>query len=178
MGGMRWFLLGYPNQEVRQSLTDYILSFLTNSTVAQENNKFNLYEALIANNFDAIKQILQAFFSSIPHDWYRRNQLANYEGYYASIVYCYFAALGLDVCVEDATNHGRIDMTVKLGTDIYIFEFKVVELLAEGRALQQIKDKGYADKYRTQGARIHLIGVEFSSKKRNVVRFEVESDKN
>jgi len=108
---------------------------------------------------------------------YRKNQLANYEGYYASIVYCYFAALGLDVCAEDTTNHGRIDMTVKLGKDIYIFEFKVVELLAEGRALQQIKDKGYADKYRTQGARIHMIGVEFSCKKRNVVRFEVESDK-
>jgi len=176
MGGMRWFQLGYPNQEVRQSLTDYILSFLTDSTVVQENNKFNLYEALMAHNFDALKQTLQAFFSSIPHDWYRRNQLANYEGYYASIVYCYFAALGLDVCVEDTTNHGRIDMTVKLGAHIYIFEFKVVELLAEGRALQQIKDKGYADKYRTQGARIHMIGVEFSSKKRNVVRFEVESD--
>ena len=79
--------------------------------------------------------------------------------------------------VEDVTNHGRIDMTVKLGAHIYIFEFKVVELLAEGRALQQIKDKGYADKYRTHGARIHLIGVEFSSDKRNVVRFEVESDK-
>ncbi len=177
MGDMRWFQLGYPNQEVRQSLTDYILSFLTDSTVAQENNKFNLYEALIANNFDAIKQTLQAFFSSIPHDWYRKNQLANYEGYYASIVYCYFAALGLDVCVEDATSHGRIDMTVKLGTDIYIFEFKVVELLAEGRALQQIKDKGYADKYRTDGVTIHLIGVEFSSEERNMVRFEVESDK-
>ncbi len=177
MGDMRWFQLGYPNQEVRQSLTDYILSFLTDSTVAQENNKFNLYEALIANNFDAIKQTLQAFFSSIPHDWYRKNQLANYEGYYASIVYCYFAALGLDVCVEDATSHGRIDMTVKLGTHIYIFEFKVVELLPEGQALQQIKDKGYADKYRSRGATIHLIGVEFSSEKRNVVRFEVESDK-
>ncbi len=177
MGGMRWFQLGYPNQEVRQSLTDYILSFLTDSTVAQENNKFNLYEALMAHNFDAIKQTLQAFFSSIPHDWYRKNQVANYEGYYASIVYCYFAALGLDVCVEDATSHGRIDMTVKLGAHIYIFEFKVVELLAEDRALQQIKDKGYADKYRTDGATIHLIGVEFSSKKRNVVNFEVESEK-
>jgi len=177
MGGMRWFQLGYPNQEVRQSLTDYILSFLTDSTVVQENNKFNLYEALMTHNFDALKQTLQAFFSSIPHDWYRKNQLANYEGYYASIVYCYFAALGLDMYVEDVTNHGRIDMTVKLGAHIYIFEFKVVELLAEGRALQQIKDKGYADKYRTHGARIHLIGVEFSSDKRNVVRFEVESDK-
>ena len=81
------------------------------------------------------------------------------------------------MCVEDAIIHGRIDMTVKLGAHIYIFEFKVVELLAEGRALQQIKDKGFADKYRTQGATIHLIGVKFSSVKRNVVRFEVESDK-
>jgi len=177
MGGMQWFQLGYPNQEVRQSLNDYILSFLTDTTVVQENNKFNLYEALLANNFDALQQTLQAFFSSIPHDWYRKNQLANYEGYYASIVYCYFAALGLDVCVEDATSHGRIDMTVKLGRHIYIFEFKVVELVAQGRALQQIKDKGYADKYRIQGSTIHLIGVEFSSEKRNVVRFEVESDK-
>ncbi len=85
--------------------------------------------------------------------------------------------MGLDVRVEDVTNHGRIDMMVKLGVHIYIFEFKVVELLPEGRALQQIKDKGYADKYRTDGVTIHLIGVEFSSEKRNVVRFELESDK-
>ncbi len=177
MGGMRWFQLGYPNQEVRQSLNDYILSFLTDTTVAQENNKFALYEALLANDFISLKEILQAFFSSIPHDWYRKNQLANYEGYYASIVYCYFAALGLEVSVEDATNHGRIDMTVKCCSHIYILEFKVVELLAEGRALQQIKEKGYADKYRTQGVTIHLIGVEFSSKERNVVSFEVELDK-
>ncbi len=174
MGGMHWFQLGYPNQEVRQSLNDYILSFLTDTTVAQENNKFALYEALLANDFNSLKEILQAFFSSIPHDWYRKNQLANYEGYYASIVYCYFAALGLDVRVEDATNHGRIDMTVKCGSHIYIIEFKVVELFAEGRALQQIKEKGYADKYRTQGVTIHLIGVEFSSEKRNLVNFEVE----
>ncbi len=177
MGGMSWFQLGYPNQEVRQSLNDYILSFLTDTTVAQENNKFALYEALLANDFNSLKEVLQAFFSSIPHDWYRKNQLANYEGYYASIVYCYFAALGLEVRVEDATNHGRIDMTVKCGSHIYILEFKVVELLAEGRALQQIKEKGYADKYRTQGVTIHLIGVEFSSKERNVVSFEVELDK-
>ena len=178
MGGMRWFQLGYPNQEVRQSLNDYILSFLTETTVAQEKNKFALYEALLANDFSALKGILQAFFSSIPHDWYLKNQLAKYKGYYASIVYCYFAALGVDVRVEDATNHDRIDMTVKLGVHIYIIEFKVVELLAQGRALQQIKDKGYADKYRTPGAIIHMIGVEFSSEKRNVVRFEVESNNN
>ena len=53
------------------------------------------------------------------------------------------------------------------------FEFNVVELSAEGQALQQIKDKGYADKYRTLGQPIHLIGVEFSRASRNIVRFEV-----
>jgi len=39
---------------------------------------------------------------------------------------------------------------------------------------QQLKDKGYADKYRAEDLPIHLIGVEFSRKTRNVVGFEVE----
>jgi hypothetical protein len=58
---------------------------------------------------------------------------------------------------------------------LYLFEFKVVELTPEGRALQQIKDRGYADKYRAEGLPIHLIGVEFSREQRSVVGFEVES---
>ena len=44
-----------------------------------------------------------AFFSAIPHDWHRRNELARYEGYYASVFYSHFAAAGLDVAVEDAS---------------------------------------------------------------------------
>jgi hypothetical protein len=50
-----------------------------------------------------------------------------------------------------------------------------VELAPAGRALAQIKDKGYADKYRAEGRPIHLIGVEFSREQRTVVGFEVES---
>lgn len=51
----------------------------------------------------------------------------------------------------------------------------VVELTPEGRALQQIKDKGYADKYRARGEPIHLIGVEFIKASRNIVGFEAET---
>jgi hypothetical protein len=50
----------------------------------------------------------------------------------------------------------------------------VAELLPEGRALQQIKDKAYADKYRAQGLPITLVGVEFSREARNVSGFEFE----
>ena len=66
-------------------------------------------------------------------------------------------------------------MTVLFNGHIYLFEFKVVELAPKGRALQQIKDRGYADKYRAEGRPIHLIGVEFSREERNVVGFEVET---
>ena len=45
----------------------------------------------------------------------------------------------------------------------------------EGRALQQIKNKGYADKYRARGEPIHLIGVEFSKASRNILGFELET---
>jgi hypothetical protein len=66
-------------------------------------------------------------------------------------------------------------MAVRFNQQIYLFEFKVVELTPEGQALQQIKDKGYADKYRAEGLPIHLIGVEFSREQRSVVGFAVES---
>lgn len=89
--------------------------------------------------------------------------------------YSYFAALGLPIILEDATNHGRLGMTVRFKNYVYLFEFKVVELESEGGALQQIKDRGYAEKYRNEGARLHLIGVEFSRETRTVVRFEVET---
>lgn len=52
---------------------------------------------------------------------------------------------------------------------------KIVELAPEGRALQQIQDKGHADKDRAEGLPSHLIGIEFSRKRRGVVGFEVET---
>ena len=81
--------------------------------------------------------------------------------------------MGLDIRLEDTTNHGRIDMTVLFNAQVYLFEFKVVELIPEGKALHQLKDKGYADKYRARQEPIHLIGVEFSRESRSVVAFEV-----
>ncbi|MCE8014441.1 PD-(D/E)XK nuclease domain-containing protein, partial [Billgrantia desiderata] len=110
-----------------------------------------------------------------PHDWYRNNPIARYEGHYASVFYSHFAALGVNVTVEDASHHGKVDMTVDFAGHLYLFEFKVVEQLPEGSALEQIKAKGYADKYRAQGKPMHLIGVEFSRERRQIVAFEVEN---
>ena len=39
--------------------------------------------------------LFEAFFASVPLDWCRKNGLANYEGYWAALVYSHFAAAGL-----------------------------------------------------------------------------------
>jgi len=65
-------------------------------------------------------------------------------------------------------------MSVLFNGQIYLFEFKVVELLPEGKAIEQLKTKGYAEKYRSRKQPIHLIGVEFSKEERNIVGFTAE----
>ena len=121
----------------------------------------------------ALKEVFHAFFAGIPHQWHLRNDIAEYEGYYASVFYSYFAGLGLDVTVEDSTSRGRLDMAVRAGGHVYLFEFKVVEQAGAGTALAQLVERGYAEKYAGRGAAVHLVGVEFSSRTRNVERFEV-----
>ncbi|WP_245929729.1 ATP-binding protein [Leucothrix pacifica] len=175
--GNNFYELGYPNLEVYQSLNNSVLKQLVYDGGSQVKQRIQLSRLLRANNFDGLKSLFHGFFASIPHHWYSKNEIQNYEGYYASVFYSYFAALGLDVIVEDCTNLGRIDMTIRFNEQVYIFEFKVVELVPEGNALQQIKEKAYADKYRHLKQMIHLVGVEFSKVDRNIVGFEVEQAK-
>jgi hypothetical protein len=66
-------------------------------------------------------------------------------------------------------------MTVRFNQNIYLFEFKVVEFFPEGKAIEQLQTKNYAQKYQALNQPIHLIGVEFSKEKKCVVGFEVSS---
>ncbi|WPD21312.1 MAG: ATP-binding protein [Candidatus Electrothrix scaldis] len=173
--GEYWYRLRYPNNEVYQSLNTQLLKSWTPSQTSPLDNKRRLGQVLQANDFDAMRHLMTAFFDSIPNDWYRKNPIARYEGYYASVFYAYFASLGLDIVPEESSNKGRLDMAVRFNQQVYLFEFKVIELEPEGGALQQIKERGYADKYRGQGQPIYMIGVEFSREQRTVTGFEVET---
>ena len=174
LGGRTVYRLGYPNQEVRQSLNDSLSRYLAGDSTRQMANSIRLHELLEANDFAGLETLFHAFYASIPHQWYTNNDIARFEGYYASVFYSYFAGLGLDVTVEDGTSHGRLDMAVCFNANVYIFEFKVVEMEPGGKAMAQLKERRYADKYRHLGQPIHLVAVEFSKEARNLVAFEVE----
>ena len=171
-GSLTYYRLGYPNQEVRQSLNRSLLNHLTGNPTQQAEHIARLYDLLLVNDFAGLENLFKAFFASIPYQWHTNNDIANYEGYYASVFYSYFASVGLDIVVEDSSSHGRLDMAVRFNGNVYLFEFKVVELSPEGTAMAQLKQKRYADKYRDLGEPIHLIAVEFSRETRNLVGFE------
>ena len=171
-GSRIYYRLGYPNQEVRQSLNESLLNHLTGNPTQQAEHIARLYDLLLVNDFAGLENLFKAFFASIPYQWHTKNDIANYEGYYASVFYSYFASVGFDIVVEDSSSDGRLDMAVRFNGNVYLFEFKVVELAPEGAAMAQLRQKGYADKYRDRGEPIHLIGVEFSRETRNLVAFE------
>ncbi|WP_295887412.1 ATP-binding protein [uncultured Thiohalocapsa sp.] len=175
LGAMIQYRLRYPNLEVFAALNGALLEPLRGHHCSTGEQTARLYDLLLDNDFAGLAELFTAFFASIPNDWYRNNPIASYEGYYASVFYAYFASLGLDLTPEESSNAGRLDLALRFNGQVYLFEFKVVELAPEGRALAQIKDKGYAERYRGDGRPIHLIGVEFSRERRSVVGFEVES---
>jgi hypothetical protein len=169
------YTLSYPNREVEISLNASLINAYGGDEALAFNARIALIRALKAGETSHLRDHVHALFASIPHDWYRNNPLANYEGFYASVFYSHIAALGFGPRVEDATNKGRIDLAFGVGSRTYLFEFKVVDKGSEGKALEQLRAKGYAEKYREPGMEIILVGIEFSREARNVVGFEVAS---
>ncbi len=170
----RRYRLDYPNLEVRQSLGEALLEELLPAEAREETENLRLGELLAANDFKRLETLFRGIFAAIPHQWYASSPVAKYEAHYASVIHSCFLMEGLEPVAEDSGSRGRADMAIRAGDRVYLFEFKVVERGREGVALAQLREKGYADKYRRLGRSVHLIGVEFSREERNVVGFDCE----
>jgi hypothetical protein len=162
------YQLTYPNFEVKLSLNQYLAN-LGNSKNNYLKQKPKLRNCLVNNQFTELNEILTSHFASIPHDWYRNNKIAEYEGFYASVVYSYFTALGYDLVAEDATNYGRIDLSIAMPDKIILLEFKLSTNGDAASALAQIKAKNYAQKFVNSNKPIYAIGMSFDPVNRNVV---------
>jgi len=175
LGALIEYRLRWPNLEVQASLTGALLDRIAPTTHRPGTRVSRLYELLLANDFAGLERFFTALYDGIPTDWYPSNKIGRYEGYYASVFYAVFAALGLDLTPEEASNAGRLDLVLRFNGQVYLFEFKAVELAPEWRALQKPEDKDYAARFRGEDRPIHLIGVEFSRERRTLVGFEAAS---
>ena len=120
---------------------------------------------------EGLERELDALFAGIPYHNYTGNEIARYEGFYASVIYAYLQSLGYEMRAEDVTNVGRADLTMIMKDKIYIFEIKVD---TKESPIKQIKERQYYKKYENQNKPIYLIGIKIDSKERNIVGFEWE----
>ena len=178
------YTLDYPNLEVRQGFNRVLLERLTgmerltgNTTADRVFDNARLRSLLADGDTQGTRELFEAVYASIPDECYTRSETARFKGYYASVFYSCFAAAGLDVIVEDSSSLGCADMAVRTPRRVWLFEFKIVEASrAEAsqpsEGLQQMRERGYADKYRAEGVEVVLAAIEFSPEKRNIISFQ------
>jgi hypothetical protein len=170
----RFYTLSYPNLEVRTALNSTIFKrYLSDKPI----NVSSMYEAIGNKSMEQFEKAIHQLFASLPYNSYVNNDIQNYEGYYANVMYAYLAGLGIQFIAEDVTNLGRIDLTIATPdmSQVYIIEFKVVDNANQnGKALEQIKEKKYHEKYQEKADELILIGIEFSKEDKNISKFEWE----
>ena len=170
--------LGYPNEEVRfgflEELIPHYSSRLTRTNI--EPTIWNLYEWLNSGNLVDTMKLVEEVLAGILYGNIPNNETGRplREQYYQSVLYAVFRLLGLHAQSEVVCASGRIDMIVSTRKHIYLFEFKVTTEGSAEDAIAQIKERGYLKKIRATKRPIHLVGVSFDEKSRNVKEWKEE----
>lgn len=164
------YRLGYPNREVEASMLMYLIGEFSHDEPALTTPMVvHLYRAFRANDMPQVIKLIKSIFKNIPYHIFIREA----EAYYHSLIYLVFFYLGQYTQSEVSTNDGRLDCVVYSATHIYILEFKLDESAAI--ALQQIKARAYHEKYTADRRPKVLLGINFSSAKKTVDDWIVET---
>ena len=164
----RLYTLGYPNREVKTAFTESLLFAWTEVEEAISSHVLRLSRYLRDQDLEPFFEAVTAIFASIPYDIETKRD----EAYFHTIFYLMIAASGGKAQSSVLTSRGRIDLVVAFPDKTYIIEFKCNQSADAG--VKQIKDQGYVEKYRQSGKRIILMGINFSTEKRNLAAWKVE----
>ncbi|MCU0341204.1 MAG: ATP-binding protein [Spirosomaceae bacterium] len=165
-------LLGYPNEEVRQSYIERLTNaYAHNRFRSIKVLAFEMRDALQIANFSKVESIFNTVFKSIPYEiWQREN-----EHYYHALVHLTFRLLGIYAESQVQTADGRADAIVQVEKYVYAFEFKLDGSASE--ALLQIKERGYLQPYLYQGKTCIGIGLNFSKQDKKIEKLQWEEIK-
>ena len=164
----RFYTLGFPNKEVEEGFTDYLLPFYTN--IRQGESAFyigNFVRDLRIGRVDDFMRRMETMLSDTDY-----KIVGDSELYFQNAFYLISRMLGFYTEVERETSNGRMDMTVKTNDYVYIFEFKLNGSADD--ALRQIDEKGYAKPFALDNRKIIKVGINFSLKKRCIEEWKKE----
>ncbi|RMH83125.1 MAG: hypothetical protein D6681_17020 [Calditrichaeota bacterium] len=161
--------LGYPNREVKISFTEFLYNQLVPIGERGIRAQYRLLAAyLVKGELEAFVTTVNRMLAAIPYVHIQGQD----EHYYHTVFYLMLTAGGIAVHTEVLTSRGRMDMAVEAGNRVYVIELKCNQSAEE--ALHQIKERGYADRYRGKGRKVILLGINFDTGRREVSEWKVE----
>ncbi len=173
------YKLDYPNQEVRVSLNRGLLAHLSPKNQLPADEGRDLCTRLETGDITGFAATLRAYLSSIPYQWHATGDLARYAAWHAGLLHMAFRSIGVEVRAEEASSHGRADMVVRTGGQVFVLEFKVADSAdaadaALDAAFTQMRERGYAEGYRDHDGPVHLVAIACGREARNLLEVRAE----
>ena len=156
-GGKVW--LDYPNWEVEVALQEGMFYAYLGQAIGKDSPEWTLTRDMAAALQTGHCEAALAAFDRILHRVTYAELKAESNFQIALHLVCAMCQSVLRVEAEAPTRRGRADIVVETRDTFYVFELKLNKSAAE--ALAQIEDRGYLDKYETEGKRIVGIGLNF-----------------
>ena len=163
------YILGFPNNEVRQALYETVLPALTlRSTGGIQSTQSGLFLALQLGNLPQAMKCLKALIADVP---YSNKKLASMdmEERYRLIMSTIFNAIGCRVEVEKMIATGRIDMVVETTNFVYVLELKLSNNGGIDAATEQIRAKQYIEPFKADKRKVVALAIELDDKGKGLV---------
>jgi hypothetical protein len=159
--------LGYPNKEVGRSFTAHLIANMNGKNLDKANViLYQLTDSLESNDVEKFMQLLAGLFKSISYPLADKK-----ESTYHSVFFLVIKMLGFNIESEIMTIDGRIDCVMKTKACIYVIEFKTGNTK---KAITQIREKGYHQKYFSDPRAVKLLGIDFDVENKQIADWVLE----
>lgn len=168
------YTLGYPNYEIERGFSlNLIKSFSEEKITTPIIHRIK--KSLMNKDYDGFMEYMKSLFANIANINIPK-EIEEKEHFYHTIFYLtgvLFSDNNLGVYSELLTSEGRIDMLVETYENIFIIEFKCNQ--DAQKAIKQIKERNYKDRFQIKEKEIVLIGINFDTEKRNIGEYIIDS---
>ncbi len=151
------YRLDFPDHEVAETFNMRLLEYYGQvARGAGETLVDAFVDAIAADDLQTFMALFQSFLADIDYSLH-----LPYEKYYQTIFFVVFKLIGASIEAESRTNEGRIDAYIRTEKTVFIFEFKLNK--GARKAVRQIVDRRYYEKFQSCGQPMRLVGVNFDS---------------
>ena len=167
------YRLGFPNEEVERGFLKALIPYYIDTVRGDTGFRVTSFiEALREGNVNKFMELLKSLLAEVPYRAKKGEKI--YEERFRDVLFILCRLMGLRVQSELHTSVGRIDMTIETAHYIYLMEFKVDQ--SPEKALDQIEDRGYANRYLSDQRTLVKVGVSFSTSERNISAWIADPD--